>query len=119
MKTVGRNDKGCPKNSKAGPEVMEAAVVTIEGSLDQMEATDFWANPEGEETATWTISGHCRADKMLKTWYCGTIDELRSGPKETVESRRRWRLPRTDWYASLSLQSSRDTAVRVQTGTGL
>jgi hypothetical protein len=38
--------EACPENLNASPEVMEAMVFTLEGSLGEVEATDLEANPE-------------------------------------------------------------------------
>jgi hypothetical protein len=41
----------CPKKSKAGPEGTEAAVNTLEGSLDKIEDLNSEANTEATEAA--------------------------------------------------------------------
>jgi hypothetical protein len=43
--------EACPEKSKAGPERMEDAVVTFEGSLDRIESTDVEATPGATEAA--------------------------------------------------------------------
>jgi hypothetical protein len=40
--------KACPENWKTGPEVMEAAVVTFQEAVEQVEVTNYEATEETE-----------------------------------------------------------------------
>jgi hypothetical protein len=54
----------CPEKSKAGPEELEADVVTFEGSSDKKEAMNLKANPE----ATEAVVERLELRKRLVVW---------------------------------------------------
>jgi hypothetical protein len=122
--------EACPEKSKAGPDRMEDVVVTFEGSLDRMEATDVEVNPEETEAAVgrqelFKEEMNVDSIRSLEDRYGDRrwVVRLRRGPKKrtrySVGSRQKLSAARKRLIGRAVLAVGKEIFVGLQTGTAL
>jgi hypothetical protein len=90
LRPWGEVTEACPKNSKAGPEEMEAAVVTFEESSDKMEIEDLEENSKATEAV---VKWQELRNEQMNVDNIGSLEDRHDDRHLVVRRRRRVKKP--------------------------